>query len=269
VKIEEITMTPALATTLLEGNTNNRPLNPRRVKSLATAFTAGEYQFDGTPIRIAPDQTVLDGQHRLEAVRASGVSIPVLVIWDADPSIQLVLDTGKPRSFTDFLTIHEVSNVSNVAATTTLFWHWQKGHVASVTSWSYRPSPTYTQLWSFYKEHQDELLNALKETYAVRRKIRVSPSVASAAYLVLAEVDGEDAEAFFSELRFETDQGPQTSLLARTLNARRERSRRDYTQQEQLALLFKTWNMYRKGVVIDKLAWLQSPKKKEKFPDPV
>jgi hypothetical protein len=269
MKIEEITMTPALATTLLEGNTGNRRLDPRRVKSLVAAFTAGEYKFEGSPIRIGPGGLVLDGQHRMEAVRASGVSIQVLLITDLDPSVQLVLDTGKPRTFVDFLTVHGVSNATNVAATTALFWHYEQGHVVSPSSWSYRPTPTYTELWGFYQDHEDEIRSAIKETHPVRRKIRIAPSVAAAGYMILAGVDEEDAEAFFSELRFEVAQGAPAALLARTLNARRERSMRDYNQQEQMALLFKTWNMYRSNSIVEKLAWMQSPKKKERFPLPV
>jgi hypothetical protein len=269
VEISEVTMTPALATTLLEGNTANRRLNPRRVRSLVTALTAGEYQFDGTPVRLADDGRVLDGQHRLEAVRASGVSVPMLLIKNLDPSIQLVLDTGKSRSFVDFLTIHGVTNATNAGATALLLWHWEEGHVASDVSWSYRPGPTHSGLWAFYQEHQDDIARAIKETLLVRRKIRIAPSVIATAFLILEDVDTDVASDFFSELRFEEGPGPQVSVLVRVLNARRERSVRDFTQQEQLALLFKTWNLYRRDEVIDKLQWLQSRKKKEKFPLPV
>ncbi len=129
--------------------------------------------------------------------------------------------------------------------------------------------PTHTQLWAFYGEHRSELETGMVEGTPVRKKIRISPSAATVGYIVLSRVDSEDCDALYAELAFRVAQGPQAALLARTFNARRERSVRDYTQQEQLALLIKTWNLYRKNLNIAKLAWLQSAKKREKFPEPV
>jgi hypothetical protein len=261
-------MTPDLATTLLAGNTKNRRLDPRRVKALATALADGEWQLDGTPIRIAPDGLLLDGQHRLEAIRVSGISAAVVLIRDVDPSVQLVLDTGKLRSFVDYLTINGIQNATNIAGAARLLWQYEQGHLQSTSSWSYRPSPSYAKLWTFYLEREEEVIQGLKRGRAVRQRIRIAPSVAAVGYIILARIDEEDADGFYSELDFSEPAGAATALLAKTLNARRERHVRDFTQQEQMALLIKTWNMYRRGIIVDKLSWMQSPKKKEKFPQP-
>lgn len=269
MKICETLMTPALATTLLAGNTQNRRLDPRRVRSLAAALTDGEWQLDGTPIRIGQDDLVIDGQHRLEAVRASGVSAPMVLITGMDAAIQLVVDTGKLRSFVDFLAISGVVNATNVAATAKLLWHYENGHLQSSNSWSYRPGPSHTVLWAFYGEREEELVQGLRRSAPVRKKIRIAPSVIAVGYIVLAGIDEEDADGLYSELDFSEAPGRQASLLTRTMNARQDRRVRDFNQQEQMALLFKTWNLYRTNTIVDKLSWFQSPKKKEKFPVPV
>ena len=268
MKIEQVTMTPDLATTLLAGNTKNRRLNSRHVKTLATAMTDGDWQLDGTPIRIAPDGLVLDGQHRLEAVRMSGMSVPMILIRDMDPAVQLVLDTGKLRSFKDYLLISGIQNATNVAGAGRLLWQYEHGHLKSTSSWSYRPSPSHAALWTLYLEREEELIQGLRRGEAVRKKIRIAPSVAAVGYIILARIDEEDADGLYLELDFSEPAGAPAALLTRTLNARQDRHVRNFTQQEQMALLIKTWNMYRKGAIVEKLSWMQSPKKKEKFPQP-
>jgi len=268
VKIDVVTMTPALATTLLAGNTKNRRLDPRRLRTLATALTNGEYQFDGTPVRIGPGGLVLDGQHRLEAVRLSGVTIQVLLITDMDPSATLVLDTGKPRSFTDYLTIMGVTNVAHIAAACRLLWYYEHGQMTTTSAWSYRTPVTHTVLWDYYQRHQEEITEAVRRSRQVRAQIRVAPAVAAIGYTIFSRIDEEDTDAFYAELSFVRPQSAATALFARTLNGRQERRFRNYNALEQTALLIKTWNMYRRDYTVEKLVWFQSPAKKEHFPVP-
>jgi hypothetical protein len=270
MQVREVEMTPTLATKLLEGNTNNRRLNPRHVKSLAAAFADGEYLFDGTPVRLSKTGEVLDGQHRLEAIRSSGVTVPMLLIDDLDPAVQLVLDTGRPRSFVDFLDIHEVTNAHNTASATKLLWHYDRGHMqADGASWSYRAKTTNAQLWAFYQQHRDEVGEAIKQADAVVKLLRASPSAIAVGYIVLSRIDQDDADHFYAQLAHGIPQGPQVAALAKSFNTRRVRGDiRRLTQQEQLALLFKTWNLYRRGGQVQTVVWRRGGKSGEKFPTP-
>lgn len=60
----------------------------------------------GDTIRIGWDGSLLDGQHRLEAINRSGVSVWMLVVYDLDPSAQDVMDRGRKRTIGDVLHMH-------------------------------------------------------------------------------------------------------------------------------------------------------------------
>jgi hypothetical protein len=55
---------------------------------------------------------LLDGQHRLAAIIKANVEIDMLVVDDLDTSIINVIDTGKPRSVFDVLSMNKISNAT-------------------------------------------------------------------------------------------------------------------------------------------------------------
>ena len=65
-KLEVITLTPEMATELLELNKHNRPLSDGHVRRIAAQIQEGKWKFNGDTIKIAVDHSVLDGQHRVQ-----------------------------------------------------------------------------------------------------------------------------------------------------------------------------------------------------------
>ena len=102
-KMQVMVISPKVAESLLEGNTNNRHISWNHVTSLAEAMKRGEWRLTHQPIAVSQTGRLLDGQHRLWAVIESQVSIESFVANNVDESTFDCLDIGKKRSVTDVL----------------------------------------------------------------------------------------------------------------------------------------------------------------------
>lgn len=81
IKTEVREITPEEAKTILERNHDKqRKLNRARVARFAKDIVLNDWQFNGEPIIIADDGTLLDGQHRLNAVIEADKPIKTLVV---------------------------------------------------------------------------------------------------------------------------------------------------------------------------------------------
>lgn len=88
---------------ILAGNTANRPLSITAVKKLEQIIKNGEWLFNGDTIRIAKDLTLIDGQHRLQAVLNTNISINTSILLNANKNIFKTIDVGKKRTISDMI----------------------------------------------------------------------------------------------------------------------------------------------------------------------
>lgn len=112
-------ITPELAQTLLAAiNTGNRPLSAARVKQYADVLTRGQYVFNGESIQIGVEDdgtlVLLNGQHRLSACVASGVSFETVLVLGLPKSVFSTIDRGKTRSHSDVLSVAGYKNTHNI-----------------------------------------------------------------------------------------------------------------------------------------------------------
>jgi hypothetical protein len=119
-KVNIITITPEMASALLELNTLNRPLSRGRVRMYADQMKRGQWKVNGESIKtscnpLTGDVRLLDGQHRLVACVESGVSFETLAVSDLDESVFSVIDRGKARGNHDVLAIAGIKNGSHIA----------------------------------------------------------------------------------------------------------------------------------------------------------
>jgi hypothetical protein len=271
VQISEIVMTPAHAATLLQGNTGNRTLSQARIGAIATDIANGAWQADGSPIRIAKSGKLLDGQHRLSAIVRAKQEVPVVLIEDLDEETQLTIDSGKARSFNDYLIVRGYSDHLTVATTTRLLWRYQNGDIAWDGDWNARPTATLTVLWELFMERQQEIQAAVAVGRRAGRYIRMSRSVLSVAWILLSAINFEDAEEFFAQLANERTQGSAAATLTRSMNNREGVVGRkgQIDQKWQMAYLFKAWNAFREGREISLIRWTRGGKNREPFPEAV
>lgn len=111
-----VMMTVDQAAEILETNTYNRGIRPRHVQKLAGAMRRGEWLLNGEPIIISNEGRLVDGQHRLHAVLAAGIEVPMLIVGGVTGDVIHTIDTGSARSAGDALKLLGVRNSTNVAA---------------------------------------------------------------------------------------------------------------------------------------------------------
>jgi len=132
-----LTITPSLATEWLEQSQfDNRRLDDAKVQGIARDIKEGRWNFDGNPIRFDLNGNVIDGQHRLWAIMASGQDVYAGVMHGLAQSTKDTIDTGKPRSVADVLHFNGHKNTSLLATVARMsigaaahdndMWAWSK-----------------------------------------------------------------------------------------------------------------------------------------------
>ena len=110
------TITPAVASAMLEGNYDNRKLREFIVEQYANDMTQGRWKPNGAAIVFDTDGGLVDGQHRLRAVIASKSTIDNVVVRGVERETRDTIDIHQVRSSGDILQMFHIPNGNNVAA---------------------------------------------------------------------------------------------------------------------------------------------------------
>lgn len=107
-------ITPAIAEEMLKHNSRNRPIKRSQVVFLTNEILTNRWITTGQAITFV-GKTLVDGQHRLQAVIEAGKSITSCVIRFPSTAntkqIYQVTDRGVPRTFADTLAMQGESHV--------------------------------------------------------------------------------------------------------------------------------------------------------------
>ena len=94
-------VTPALAESFLLANTDNRTKRGWWVGSLTGMIKRGEWIPTHQGVAFSKSGKLIDGQHRLEAIVESNISVEMLVVTDVRDDAYKVLDNGIKRTLSD------------------------------------------------------------------------------------------------------------------------------------------------------------------------
>lgn len=98
------TVTPAMAEEFLSNNADfQRAVRWSVVKNLEDCLVRGEWKLTHQGIAFDTNGKLIDGQHRLLAIRRSGISAEMTISYGVDPTCFQVLDIGAKRSTADLL----------------------------------------------------------------------------------------------------------------------------------------------------------------------
>lgn len=107
--VAAVVVDPVIATGLLDSHnkSNPRKLKYSRVDGMKSSMQLGRFGFGAQGISIGSDGQLVDGQHRLTALLASGVTLPFVVTFGCDPALRYDIDTlVTPRHHADNLMAH-------------------------------------------------------------------------------------------------------------------------------------------------------------------
>lgn len=203
-KVDLVLITPEQASLwLAERNNRNRRLAKDRVARYVEEIKSGQWQINGASVafsRPVGDQLpqLLDGQHRLSAVKDAGVAVTTVLVTGLEPQSQDTMDQGAKRTVGNVLQIHGFSDPNNVAATAQHCWGYVNGTLGHVAKASRRGTPA--QIAGFAGQHLETLHTAVRQGHSLRRMVPARVSTSAAAYWIIAQAAPGSAAAFWGPL---------------------------------------------------------------------
>jgi hypothetical protein len=189
-------ISPRKARSLLASNSRNRNLRMPRVRELSGAMQRGEWELNGETIKIADDGMLLDGQHRLEAVLHSGVTIESVVVRGLPMVAQDTIDTGRRRRLADVLSLEGYADTNALAAALNVLHRYRNDQRID---YSRSMAPTAQQALTLLAANQG-LIESVRVGRNVTKNIGGPIGVFAALHHEFGEVDRTAADEFFERL---------------------------------------------------------------------
>ncbi len=261
MKTQVRTITPEVAQEMLTKNYNNRKLNKTHVRFLKNQMKNGLWVFDGQPIRFDKSGRLLDGQHRLNAVLESGVSNDFLVVSGLSSDTFEVMDTGKNRSASDVLSMSGAAYSCDISAVA------KNVHSINIKHFSHgvkADTLTNKQVLRWYDDNKN-VEDCIRTADILCKKFNkvISRSDITTFIHLFNERNVIDSEIFMRKLCTGLDLRETSPIYAlRNRLISNKVSKYKITKKEKFALIIKSWNSFRKGEDVKRLAFYES----EKFP---
>jgi len=196
MNIEMTTITPPMASIMLQKNTENRKLDNRHVQFLADQILSGKWQNNGQTIVIADDGTLMDGQHRLSAIVKANKPTKLGLCTGAPKSAMSTIDNGKLRSTTDILTMNGWPNASLVASALNFLHRFDHNQVLAF----HKKMPNAAIIPAVKSMANKVDINWLSKTvYKTSLNTRLKRSDLFCAFYLIAVKYGEDCLIEFSD----------------------------------------------------------------------
>lgn len=166
-KCSWIDVTPAKAQKWLrDANTHNRRQGD--VSSYARDMREGRWQETHEPIAFSDDGVLIDGQHRLAAIVASGATVRMLVVRGTQMETQGVIDCGRSRSLADRIKLGRGEDVTQreIAVARLMMYPLRKAKFSG------------TEVAEFLSAHRDAISFACGTMKAHRRGVCIAGTFA-------------------------------------------------------------------------------------------
>lgn len=239
---------PETAQQYLALNTENRPLRPTHVNRMAQDMRDGKWNFTGEPICFREgDGVLMNGQHRLHAVIASGETVQFMVVRGLAEDAWATMDRGMKRTTGDEFSRLGVSNATQAAAATRLL------HRYFNAEWSKDYRSDDAELSRFYAEEHPGLMDHLPQARRFCNEVPIPMSVANVALYLshLADVSrvGLDIQQWEEQVILgvgSTSSDSPALQLRRNLARRKQRNQRT-PQRLALGLYARAWTAWVQG----------------------
>lgn len=258
-------ITPEKAALMLSFNVQNRKINQGLVDQHVRQILDSRFKVNGETVKISrltdrldengnvllgpdgkPMKTLilLDGQHRLEAIRKSGKTVRTLVVRGLDPAVQSTIDIGRKRTSADHFRITKRKESANLAALLSGIWKWKAGD----RKFGSNPKPTPIECEELLASDEARFLRSLDIGLQTGRGfLFLSKSALAIAHYLISEVEA-NAETQYSpyffrliETGYNLEQGHPVAALRKRSEALHFR-RDPRPMSRQVGLVVTAWN---------------------------
>lgn len=244
-EMRTILMTPDVAGKLLdEINTHNRKRRQDHYDFFVRMLQNGEWACTHQGMAIDWNGILQDGQHRLEAIRDTGISVPVRMFVGEDPDNFNKIDTQMPRRAQDLIAMRGVPNSAVMGSIARLVLRYDE--FGGDLHLNRRAKYSIAAVDEAVASMGEPLRAACLAAYRIREETYANVTGTAAALYVIARMlpDGDSrVERFIYDL--ERGVTIERSDVVDKLRRRFIRARRDrqyMSGYEAMAYVIKTWN---------------------------
>lgn len=246
-----VSVTPDMAARWLNLNTGNRPFKKTKIAMYARDMSSGAWQITGEAVKFGWDGRLLDGQNRLAAIVQSGATVVTLVVRGLDPSVQLNMDSGAPRSPSDSLGFVGFTNTKDLAPVVSALMGWDTGFYRHAMVQS-TPKFTRTELADGVGNYPDleEIVPWVKRS---QRELPLPIGALGACAYKFMEIDADATTDFYDRIQNLRTTGkgdPIRTLLKRVSDERL--SKRRLWVATGIYFQVRAWNAFRDGESLGK-----------------
>ena len=257
-------VTPEFAGWALKINTANRPMNHKSVEGFQKILRAGQWHLTGEPAIVSREGTLSDGQHRLEAIRRSGIPAPMDIRFGIERAAFVATGIGRRRTAAAIVAISGERYASAQAGIARLLIHHDAGQMARYSG----------------QVEPELLLQVVRDTPTIRQvaeaiqRHRFAPARTApfgvALVVAMRQHPEERVLAFAEEVNSgrsptETSAAYQLHLRLRDAAMRKER----IAQIDAAALTVFAFNAWTKGKEMSRLHLPDAARTNEGFPQVV
>lgn len=253
-KVGEVTLelreiTPKMAALMLMSNfEGNRKIRKAVVRTYATDMREGRWEpTTNSVIQIGTDGRVYDGQHRLNAVVLSNVTVPMYVNLSANPSEYMAYDNGAVRQESDVIT---VANAKASQALCKFIAAVEYGVCPLATALQNKVGPETVATRALVREIMQERDDEVQRYHAMSRRMRDSLGVGAigdySKFCYLIKTIGEDCflEDFVDEISSKVSASRNITLLRETVLKKAAVSGARLTRSWMIGTLLQGYEAY-------------------------
>lgn len=248
------------------GDVENRNLRRRVVAGYADEMRSGKWLITGETIKVDRSGALIDGQHRLNAIIESGVTLPVLVVRGLDRDVIRVIDTAVRRSAADSLRFAGFThpNMEAIASVARLAVARDSGGLISYGK--VQKQVSHLAIIEWVTAHP-EVKDSTQWAYSAFRKLGIVPSPLAYVHWRLSEIDDREAASFFEGLTSLSTEGAKDPryVLFRAFANGEHRTNPGVI----IGRTFTAWNAWRDRQTIKSLPVVDANGAALKIPDPM
>lgn len=263
-----VQVSPELAGLILTLNTNNRILTKLDVKAYAAYMKDDQWMRAGQTLVISDKGVVLDGQHRLEAVILSGVTVEMIIVTGVEYEAFKVIDAGRKRSVTDLISVMEpglgkpeLRITYRICRYIMHFGQNNLGFGGSIKkSANLELGNFYQSMNTKEKMYLDSCIEQGRKFYDKSKHVDILDiSAYSFLYYALSKLNKEKADTFFEGLSSGEHISKDGETVAiyllrdKLLEIATKKIKLPHTATWRIAYTFKAWNNYLSGTKIQRL----------------
>lgn len=263
LQTEVVTITPEMASRLLDSNRDNRKIRQQIVQRYARDMRNGNWLLNGEAVKISGDGTLIDGQHRLYGCVEANTPFTTIVVRGLTFASRDSMDTGAKRSMADVLRWRGEVNAVALASALEASACWEENGTPMHNGATHSNSERIT-----YLEENPDIRDAVHIwTGLIGAPLRIPASAGAPFYLRAHRLAPAEAEAFISILKSGanlTEDSPIFRLRGWCMRAAANKG--TLPREEYTAVMVKAWNAWITGRPIRQLGWRRGGIKAEDFP---